>query len=590
MHGKTIIRKHLWLFVVFVISTFVVTGLEMITIGAIIPLFNVLFGQQQADVSSHGWIVGQLYNFLHIFPRNYTLTVIFLFFLFATVFKVAFKFTRDSIKTILSQRVLVGCQKDMFRKMIYSELSYFIQNKSGELVFRIMNLPREVSAYFLFLPSIFLEIINVAFLSLLLVSIAPKLFSGVMLLGAIYAVIIHKMSKGFFEKLGSLIPKAISWQNIITNESVGGIRDIMINSKEEGWMLRFFAKCQEYYQVKTKAAIFRLIPGNIFEAFIVGGICLLGIYYGRNKTDELIDMLPVLAVYAIALVRMLPSFSKIGQERIQLATYIPSVRLYENLLQDETTFRTDGTVDFPEFKDGIRFENVSFSYQANEHVIERLNLFIPKNKTIAIVGSSGAGKTTITDLVLGLYDVNAGEILVDGVNLNQYRVASWREHIGVVPQNSFIFNASIKENIAFDFENVDMNKVREAACISGAEEFIDKLLDGYDTVVGDRGYSLSGGQRQRISIARAFYRDPDIIIFDEATSALDNRTENMITKTISSFANKKTMVILAHRLSTIKKADRIYVLKDKKVSQMGTHEQLLQEEGEYRNLYKGDNI
>lgn len=588
MTGKTIVKKHILLFVILIVATIFATGLEMISIGAIIPLFSTIFEQSQTGTKTHGLIVDQLYKLLRLFPKDNAFVVICFFYLFATILKVVLKFSRDTLKTVLSLRVLVECQKNMFRKMIYSDLSYFIHNKSGELVFRVINLPKEVSAYFLLFPSVFVEIINIVVLSLLLASVSLKLFLCVMILGSIYYVFINTISKGLFERLGSLIPKALSWQNIIVNESVGGIRDIMASSMQHGWMLRFFEKCQDYCSVKTRAAIFRLIPGAILEALVIGGICLMGIFYKKNKMDELIFVLPVMAVYAVALVRMIPSFSRIGQERIQLGTYVPSVKLYEKYQNEKTIYRIEGKKEFPGFKEEIRFENVNYAYKGHKLVFEGLNLSIPKNKTIAIVGRSGAGKTTITDLLLGLYDVNSGEIIIDGVSLKEYEAASWRKHIGVVPQNSFIFNASIKDNIAFDFENIDLEKVKEAARISAAKEFIEQLKDGYNTEVGDRGYSLSGGQRQRISIARVFYHDQDIIVFDEATSALDNRTEKMIAQTIASFANKKTMIILAHRLSTIKKADVIYVLKGKKVSQVGTHKQLLQEKGEYRELYKGD--
>ncbi len=583
--GYRIIKKFRMYFIFLIIFTFGAIVFEMLSIGAIIPLMNSVLVDGAPDVS-RGWIVDNLIEILKANSFHSLFVTICIFYLIVTLFKVALKVLRDVLKTVLNQRIFINCQKEIFQKNIYSDLSFFIKNKSGDLIFRAINLPREVSQVFKLAPSLFIESVTVLVLCVLLVTVSYKLFAGVIIVGFFYGKVIKALSKNVLETVGKEAPKILANQNIIVSESVGGIREIISYGKRKSWLKRFSEQCDRFYHLKIRVTVLRMLPGNTLELFIVGGMGLVGAYYGINHEETLLEVFPVFAVFALALVRMLLSFSKIGQDRIQLASLVPSLEIYEGLMKEETVVKKENGKVFETFISDIVFENVTFSYVKKENVLKNINLKIKKNETFAIVGGSGGGKTTLIDLLLGLYPLNGGRILVDGVDLNEYLGKSWREHIGVVSQNSFIFNASAKENIAFDFRNIDMEKVISSAKAAGAHEFISKLKNGYDAELGDRGYALSGGQRQRISIARALYRDPEIIIFDEATSALDSRTENLITETISNLSRRKTLIILSHRLSTIEKADMIYVLKHGCVSEQGTHEQLLNRAGEYRELYK----
>ena len=236
--------------------------------------------------------------------------------------------------------------------------------------------------------------------------------------------------------------------------------------------------------------------------------------------------------------------------------------------------------------DRIQFESVSLSY-ANDSIyaLKDLSFEIPRNQVTALVGESGAGKSSIIDLLLGLYQPTAGEILVDGNRLDQYCLSEWRRAIGVVSQDTFIFNASILENLRYGRPETGLDEVTAAAKAAQAHDFISLLPKGYDTVVGERGYSLSGGQRQRLALARALIKQPEILILDEATSALDSESEKLIQQALTQFQSGRTIIVVAHRLSTIVNADQILVLEKGQVIEQGTHHSLLKKYGRYARYW-----
>ena len=224
--------------------------------------------------------------------------------------------------------------------------------------------------------------------------------------------------------------------------------------------------------------------------------------------------------------------------------------------------------------------DVDFGYDANELVLEQISLTIPRGQTVALVGGSGAGKSTLADLIPRFYDPTKGKILLDGLDLREFDINSLRQRVSVVSQNTFIFNASVRDNIAYAMATVDEAAIREAARFANALEFIEQMPEGFDTQLGDRGVRLSGGQRQRIAIARALLRNPDILILDEATSALDSVSERLIQQSLEQLSVGRTVIAVAHRLSTIMKADKVVVLEKGRIVEQGTYQQLLQQRGQ----------
>jgi ATP-binding cassette subfamily B protein len=260
-------------------------------------------------------------------------------------------------------------------------------------------------------------------------------------------------------------------------------------------------------------------------------------------------------------------------------------RVFELLLIKPTVIESPIAMTLPNINGKIEYRDVSFAYKPDELVLNRINLFLSPGEAIALVGASGAGKTTFVNLLPRFYDPKTGNIFIDDVNIRDVTLNSLRKQIGIVPQETIMFSGTIAQNIAFGQDNFDQKAVEAAARVANAHEFIMQLPAGYQTWVGERGVNLSGGQRQRIAIARAVLLDPKILILDEATSALDSESEALVQQALERLMQNRTVLIIAHRLSTVRKCDRILVLEKGQIVESGNHEQLLSVEGKYAHFY-----
>ena len=284
--------------------------------------------------------------------------------------------------------------------------------------------------------------------------------------------------------------------------------------------------------------------------------------------------------------KILPKLLSSGSNNAALLNSWPNLERIYRFLNDETYQSIqNGDKKFLHLDSDISFENVSFRYFKNQELIEGVNLVIKQNRMTALVGHSGSGKSTIVSLLLRLYDVESGEITINGIDLREYDLESYLEKVGYVSQNTFVYNASVRENIAFGGIFSD-EKIVEAAIKANAHDFIVNLPEGYDTIVGDQGLRLSGGEKQRIAIARALVRDPEILLLDEATSSLDNESESIVQSSINKVSKNVTTFVVAHRLSTIRNADNIYVMSKGKIVENGKHDELIEKRGMYYELYK----
>lgn len=318
----------------------------------------------------------------------------------------------------------------------------------------------------------------------------------------------------------------------------------------------------------------------------VGGllICFIVMAVGMLRTEAAAQAVGVLVIFFVLLFRILGPLSIISISRNNIIIHLDAFREFDAFLAAaERARERDGSTRLESFKDAIQFEDVSFSYLAEgPSVLERINLVVPKGHTVAIVGPSGGGKSTVINLITRLYRPNAGRILVDGRDLNDLAIASWWVRLGVVTQDIVVLNDTIRANLNFGVRGpVTNDQLRRAARLAAIDDWIESLPNGYDTVLGDRGSRLSGGQRQRLALARAFVRDPDVIVLDEATSALDTLTERAIQRQLESFSRRKTMIVIAHRLSTVRRADTIFLLEGGRVVEAGNHNDLIRKRGLY---------
>jgi ATP-binding cassette, subfamily B, bacterial MsbA len=322
-------------------------------------------------------------------------------------------------------------------------------------------------------------------------------------------------------------------------------------------------------------------------------ICLVVMGVGMSRTETAGQAVGVLVIFIVLLFRILGPLSIISISRNNIVIHLDAFREFDAFLAAaELAHERDGSIQLQNFSEAIRIEDLSFSYTPDgPKVLEQINLVVPKGQMVAIVGPSGGGKSTIINLITRLYRPDSGRIFVDGNDLNDLAIESWWRRLGVVTQDIIILNDTIRANLSFGLRTqISDDQLRKAAGLAAIEDWIEALPDGYDTALGDRGSRLSGGQRQRIALARAFVRDPDVIILDEATSALDTLTERTIQRQLESLSRRKTMIVIAHRLSTVRRADKIVLLERGRVVETGSHKELVGKRGIYWQMIESQSL
>ncbi len=412
-------------------------------------------------------------------------------------------------------------------------------------------------------------------------------FSGAY--GLMYAVI-----RGRQARLGRIKVAANTQRYKVAGEAFGGIKDVKVLGREGHFLHRFEQPSQQYARTVANNAIISALPKYALETIAFGSVLIILLYL-LGSGHPMDRLLPLLSLYAFAAYRLIPSlqqlFALFTKTRFNAAALDD---LYDDLVGDRERHASravpaaDGVVPAPlVFKRALRLSDVTFTYPGcDEPALRDIDLVLPHNQTIGLVGPTGSGKTTLVDLILGLYPPDHGTIAVDGVRLDEATIAAWRRQVGYVPQQIFLSDDSVLNNIAFGLPEaaVDRAAAERAARMAQLHDFVLTLPDGYDTVVGERGVRLSGGQRQRIGIARALYHDPELLVMDEATSALDALTEDAVMDAIQRLAGSKTMVIIAHRLSTVTNCDVIYLVDGGRITGSGSYEELRRTHAMFRAM------
>jgi len=492
--------------------------------------------------------------------------------------------------TILSGKISSSIYKnivdDLYVKIQSLDMEYFSTTKVGELMTKVLNDPANVNTFILE----FFEFLKYVFtaISYLVIAIRIdwKLTLGMFIVAPILMTTVKKYSKKL-KKSGKERQEATGTLNSKLQETLSGIRVIRAFATEKQEIHNFKKISLELKKVVMKTVGYNAKSNSVSEAlnYVMMAILLLfgGYRILRGRVFTTGDFLTIMS----AIGSMYTPVRRSANIYNSLSTNIPSIgRIFEILDVVPEIADAPDCVNFEEFKSDITFENADFSYKdSDEKVLKNINLVAKKGETVALVGNSGGGKSTLVNLIPRFFDVTGGKITIDGVDVKNYKIKSLRKKIGIVPQETFLFGGTILENIRYANQNASVEEVIEAAKKANAHEFIEKLEQGYETEIGERGIKLSGGQKQRISIARAILENPQILILDEATSALDNESEQLVQDALEKLMKGKTTFVIAHRLSTIINSDKIVVIQQGEIRETGTHEELLNKDGIYKSLY-----
>ena len=420
-----------------------------------------------------------------------------------------------------------------------------------------------------------------------LLSLSPWLLVAALVMGGLLSLVQQQLLPRIRERgfVGTELERNLTSR---ITENIQGLRLLHTSGELDEADHGVYSRTGDLEINKRAATRLNSITGPIntfLPILMIAGIAGLSLLLFGSRNS---GVLPSLVTFVVALQRLNNTFGSVAASLGSLNTNAAPLDLLNKLLEPaDKQFRRRGGLTFKALQQAISLRNLTLQYSPElQPALRNLNLDIPRGSTVALVGSSGAGKSSIADLLVGLYDATEGQILIDGAPLTDLDLISWQQHLGVVSQDTFLFNATIAENISHGSPNATRAQIVEAAEKAQAAGFISDLPDGFDTLIGERGYRLSGGQRQRLSLARAILRDPELLILDEATSALDTQSERLVQQAIDQFERQHTVLVIAHRLSTIVKADLICVLDKGQIVEKGNHQQLLERKGIYAGLWQ----
>ena len=492
--------------------------------------------------------------------------------------------------------------ESVFNRFTNESYKFFVDNKQGELIYIGTQATHTVGMVANYLVQFLKNIIMALFFTVFLFLLSFKGAVIAVIFGIIYTYLNKQIIYKRIYRSSSTLTKEYQKKSVIYNEFITGIKTIKIFNNFKFWMNKYINTINKILRNYIKVSVYQQAP-SIFSTFLIFiTISGVAIYIYTISSGNIIPYLPLFGTFMLSLFRLLPAVQGCLLNIAYTTQYLPNLKLIHDLFTRysinqtrerkelepklATNMKPNKVSDF-NFEKSISFDNVSFSYNSKK-ILDNVSFNIDKNKITAIVGPSGAGKSTIVNLLTQLYEPSGGEIKIDGLNIKEINKSSFLRRIGYIGQETFIFNNSIRENIRFGLAADDCTdeQIVEAAKLANAHDFIMETESGYETIIGDMGMKLSGGQRQRLAIARAILRNPNLLILDEATSSLDTISEKSVMKAINNISKDVTILIIAHRLSTIQNADTINVLKNGKVVESGTHQELIDLGGEYHKLYQ----
>jgi len=496
-----------------------------------------------------------------------------------------FAFFQSYLMSDIGQRISRDVRSLLYQKLQTLSLDYFTQKRSGELVSRITHDVKLIeNALSYGLTDLIYQGLQVVLFTFIIFFIYPKLAMVSLVLLPLISLPIVMLSKAL-RRLSKKSQEKMADVTSILSETIFGNRIVKAFSMEKYEIDRFNRNNHDYYKFLMKSIKRTLISGPATEFIGAAGGIFVFVWAGKEVIKGNLSF-GVFGLFIGSLLSLVRPFKKLSQvNALNQQALAAGARIYEVLDRQPTVAEKPNAIELPPIKNSVAFENVSFNYE-DATVLEDISLKVRMGEVTAIVGPSGVGKSTLIDLIPRFYDPKSGRILVDGIDIKDITFKSLRRQIGIVTQETILFNDTLRANIAYGRPGTSLEDVRRAAKLSYADEFISKMPQGYDTIIGDRGLKLSGGEKQRIAIARALLKDPPILILDEATSQLDTESEHIVQMAIDRLIQGRTVFVVAHRLSTVRMANQILVLDKGKIVEKGTHDELLRKSGLYSRLYQ----
>jgi len=565
-------KKHAFFLFIAALTLTIASFIETCTIVSFAPLIDLLV---KPDLSKASEVTIKITEWMRHFGIPVSVISVIILVICVAVIKGLFSVISQFITTKVHFRLVKDIIFDVFGAFIGARWQFFVSKDYGVLGNTLIQETEKMGLAFEAMALILSIILRVIFYIGIAFLISWKLSAVILVLSGIVLIPFWLLGRMTY-KIGRVHTQAANEFQGTIMETFNATKLILGFGNQNKAMARLAKKIPPFVTSAIQFIMIRVISPLAFEPVGIAIMLIavyMGIIYYKLGISELLIIL-----YAMRSSSNLAF--QITNQRNYLQNMAPALeQIYSLKTEAEKLRQPSGELNFSGFKKEIVLKDISFSYPRQERLFSSINLVIPKGKMIALVGKSGSGKTTLIDILMGLYEPENGEVLIDGIPLSEIEIISWRQRIGFVPQDPFLFHLSIRDNLLWGMDRASEEEIYKACEKANATEFIDRLPEKLDTIVGERGVRLSGGQRQRVAIARAVLRKPEILILDEATSALDSHSEILIQKSIENIAQDTTVIVIAHRLSTIKGADYIYVFDRGSIIESGSFEQLMKIKG-----------
>ena len=560
--------------------------LDMLGVASIMPLIALLTNPELIETNVIFKSIFKASSILGVETAQEFMFAFGTFFFILFLTSISFKALTTYATLKFSQKRYLSISKRLMKIYLHQPYSWFLNRNSSEIgktIFSEVGLI--VGSGIKPMMNLLTQIAIILTLLILLVLVDPKLTVIVCLTLSVLYGIIYKVSRNFLNLIGKERFKSNQIRFSAISEAFGAAKEIKVGGLEQTFVKKFKDASETFIKHEISASAIRQLPRYALEAIAFGGIFLVILYLMKKSTD-FTNILPILALYTFAGYRLMPSIQRVYADISTLRYAQPAIdAVYDDTKGLELLNKQKNKTTI-QLNKSITLKHIHFQYsEASRTALKDINLNISANSTVGLVGATGSGKTTLVDIVLGLLEPNKGSLEVDGEIINKDNRRNWQQSIGYVPQFIYLSDDTIEANIAFGVDPKDINKdaILSASKIANLHDFvINELPKKYQTYVGERGVRLSGGQRQRIGIARALYHNPKLLVLDEATSSLDNLTEKFVMEAIHNLEKKITIILIAHRLSTVKKCDKIILLDKGQVIEEGTFEKLIKSNEQFK--------